>query len=210
MKIYTLRHENRHSNITCDTSLNQYGMQNADTQVIEKLNQLNIHTIYSSSFLRCLQTITPYLNSFKKVSKNSVVNTSPKKRKPVLNIEYGFCEYLMPSYFNKESKLITSNSYYDYYNLAKSNPKYRPVYTEEKLRSCIPETEKQMKNRVQNTLNTIIKNHKLNSNLKYKNILIVSHMSPIAAIWNYFDNTVDYTDQFLDIKMGGILEFDVK
>ena len=216
MKIYTLRHEHRYSNITSDTSLNQYGLKNANSSLIEELNKLNIKTVYSSSFLRCLQTISPYLNNFKKFKKNvettKTVNLylPNQKSKPVLNIEYGFCEFLMPSYFNKDSELKTSESYFDYYDLAKPNNKYRPIYSEEKLRSCIPETEVQMKNRVQYTLKTIIKNHKLNSNLKYKNILIVSHMSPIAAIWNYFDSSINYKDEFLDIKMGGIMEFNVE
>ena len=62
MKIYTLRHEHRYSNITSDTSLNQYGLKNANSSLIEELNKLNIKTVYASSFLRCLQTLSPYPN----------------------------------------------------------------------------------------------------------------------------------------------------
>ena len=43
---------------------------------------------------------------------------------------------LMPSYFNKGSELKTSESYFDYYDLAKPNNKYRPIYSEEKLCLC--------------------------------------------------------------------------
>ena len=35
-------------------------------------------------------------------------------------------------------------------------------------------------------------------------------MSPIVAIWNYFDNSINYKDEFLDIKMGSIMEFNVE
>ena len=203
MKIYTLRHEKRHSNVVAETSLNQFGLQNANSEVIEKLNKLNFSTVYCSSFLRCLQTVSPYLNNYNNK------NNKNKNKKPPLNIEYGFCEFLMPNYFTKKSELKVSKEMFEIENLHKPNPKYRPVYTEEKLRKCIPETEVQMKNRIHYTLNSIIKNHQISPTLRYKNILIVSHMSPIAAIWNYFDSSIDYKSPFLDIKMGGILEFDV-
>ena len=62
-----------------------------------------------------------------------------------------------------------------------------------------------MKNRIHNTLDSIIKNHQKSPTLRYKNILIVSHASPIAAIRNYFDSSIDYKSPFLEIKMGSIL-----
>ena len=104
MKIYTLRHkEKRHSNIVAETSLNQFGLQNANSEVIEKLNKLNFSTVYCSSFLRCLQTVSPYLNNYN--------NKNNKNKKPPLNIEYGFSEFLMPDYFTKKSDLKVSKKY---------------------------------------------------------------------------------------------------
>ena len=118
-----------------------------------------------------------YTNKNNKINKN-------KNKKPPLNIEYGFCEFLMPNYFTKKSDLKLSKEIFEIENLHKPNPKYRPVYTEEKLRKCIPETELQMKNRIHYTLDSIIKNHQISPTLRYKNILIVDDISDSGKTLN--------------------------
>jgi phosphohistidine phosphatase SixA len=61
MKIILLRHEERDlKKPFFFTSLTKKGIYNSNTIILNKLNILEIHKIYSSPFLRCIQTIQPY------------------------------------------------------------------------------------------------------------------------------------------------------
>jgi 2,3-bisphosphoglycerate-dependent phosphoglycerate mutase len=62
MKIYILRHEDRTMDGTFFSPLTQDGLDNA-VKLIELLNKYNIDCIYSSPFIRTLQTVYPYAKS---------------------------------------------------------------------------------------------------------------------------------------------------
>lgn len=62
MKIYFLRHEDRYPTIAFFSPLSIKGKQNA-IKLVKDLERLKITKIFSSPFLRVLQTIEPYLNN---------------------------------------------------------------------------------------------------------------------------------------------------
>ncbi|CAH6418212.1 Histidine phosphatase superfamily clade 1 [uncultured virus] len=59
-KVYLLRHEKRGSQISFETPLLPEGLENAENTVCPHLERLSIGTIYSSPFVRTLQTIKPF------------------------------------------------------------------------------------------------------------------------------------------------------
>ena len=75
MKIYILRHEDRTQDATFFSPLTKQGLENA-TKLIEELEKVEISHIYSSPYIRTLQTIHPYC----------------KKHNLKIKLEYGLCE----------------------------------------------------------------------------------------------------------------------
>ena len=75
MKIYILRHEDRTQDATFFSPLTKLGLENS-TQLIDVLEKINIKSIYSSPFIRTLQTIFPYA----------------KKNNILINVEYSLSE----------------------------------------------------------------------------------------------------------------------
>ncbi len=59
MKIYVLRHELRTKSPLFFTSLTKKGMDNAD-KLNDILNNIDFDIIYTSPFLRTIQTVLPY------------------------------------------------------------------------------------------------------------------------------------------------------
>lgn len=59
-KVFLLRHEHRGNTISFDTPLTPIGLERAEQIIAPQLQQLNIKTIYSSPFVRTLQTIRPF------------------------------------------------------------------------------------------------------------------------------------------------------
>ena len=68
MKLYFLRHEKRPLEQYFDISLTPQGQSDA-YNLIDPLKSLHLHQIYSSPFIRVLETIQPYL-----ISNNTSVN----------------------------------------------------------------------------------------------------------------------------------------
>jgi 2,3-bisphosphoglycerate-dependent phosphoglycerate mutase len=60
MKIYILRHEERTIDCSFFGPLTMNGLQNSK-KLINKLDMLNITDVYSSPFIRTLQTIEPFI-----------------------------------------------------------------------------------------------------------------------------------------------------
>jgi len=86
MKIYILRHENRTQDCSFFSPLTELGLNNSN-KLISLLNDLNINIIYSSPFIRTLQTIKPYILYNKKN----------------INIEYGLSEIHHPDIIAKKA-----------------------------------------------------------------------------------------------------------
>lgn len=62
LRIYVLRHEKRPvDDPTFDVSLTDEGLEDAEEQVCEELNELGVNAVYSSPYKRVLQTVEPYL-----------------------------------------------------------------------------------------------------------------------------------------------------
>ena len=161
MGIYILRHEERNiQNPLFDSSLTENGLNNAN-KLIEYIETLNIDTIYSSSFLRAIQTIYPYSSKYNKL----------------INIDNSLYESLDSTLFNKY------NSNYSWCDLPSKyhyiiNKKYKSIYGKVKLYEKFGD----VCDRVQPFIKEI-KNYNLN-------ILLVSHKTTCNAIRNYFDKNI--------------------
>ena len=150
MKIYILRHEDRTMDATFFSPLTKDGLDNS-IKLIKILNKCEIDTIYSSPFIRTLQTVLPF-------SKSNDIN---------INIEHSLSEIQHPHLIPIKSYQINLpiyiaeqfnyNSNYTSY-LDPANHKY-------------PEDEKSVSSRIKNFISKLI-----NEMIDTKhNILIVTH-----------------------------------
>lgn len=159
MIIYVVRHELRYNNPTFFTSLTNKGQNNAE-KLSEKFNNINFDIIFSSPFLRTIQTVLPYCKNYNKK----------------INVEYSLYECTNDKLFNE------SNYHQDWKSIKEFIPEIDD-YINKDYKSFIdrikfPETNKSFNNRIFNFMNKIIKEYK-NTN---KKILIVSHMSPVIEL----------------------------
>jgi len=152
MKIYILRHEKRYDSHDYDTSLTEEGLSNAN-KLKDVLKKLDLDIIFSSPYKRTIQTVEPFL----------------KESKKKIHIDYALNESLYMDNCKKNIRPITKDMYgYDYINTD-----YTPVvnYT---ILDC-KESRQTLCDRIKKFYKTVIHS----SQLKDKNILVVSHMSPI-------------------------------
>jgi len=150
MKIYILRHEDRTQDCTFFSPLTELGLRNSK-KLIDILKENNINLIFSSPFIRTLQTINPYL-------KNSNLN---------VNIEYGLSEIQHPDIIPPQSVGVELPEYIaKHYNY---NPDYISFIKFNELN--YPENTKGLQNRSIKVIRHIIEKY-------YKtdlNILLVTH-----------------------------------
>ena len=160
MKIFILRHERRHGKPNFDTDLTDKGHENAN-KLADLLESLSIDEIYCSPFKRIIQTIEPFL----------------KKSGKKINIEYSLYEYVNASEFSQNDvRKINKNMYgYHYFNID-----YNSYYECKQIN--YPESKKNLERRVDDFINNI-------KNNKNKNILLVSHMSPINILTKEYLNS---------------------
>ena len=153
MKIYILRHEKRFGKPSFETSLTERGSNDAK-KLVKYLENLDIDVIYCSPFKRIIQTIEPYL-----ISSNKKVN-----------IDYSLYEFISSKDFSQNDvRQIDGSIYgYDYINL-----EYNTVTPVDKI--VYPESKEFLNERLNNFFENIDRESK-------KNILLVTHMSPIHAI----------------------------
>ncbi len=150
MKIYILRHEDRTMDGTFFSPLTQEGLENA-VKLVDILKECKIDTIYSSPFIRTLQTVLPYA----------------KSRGIKINLEHSLAEIQHPHLIPVKSYQINLPLYIaEQFN-------YNPNYT-----SCLdptnhiyPENEKCVSQRVKKFMGKLLK-ESIDDN---KTILIVSH-----------------------------------
>ena len=156
MKIYILRHEKRDEKIDFFTSLNSEGIENSKV-LADCLMKLNIDEIYCSPYKRIIQTIEPYL----------------KKSNKKINIENSLYECLTN---NKDKRNIIDSSKSIIYGSNYINKNYNSfLYIDEVI---LGENYDYIKKRTTEFLKSLINNIKN----KDKNILLVSHMTPINAL----------------------------
>lgn len=152
MKIYILRHEDRTQDATFFSPLTSTGLEKS-IELMKTLKKYKINKIYSSPFIRTLQTVSPY----------------SKKYDIKLNLEYSLSEIQHPHIIPENSYRVTLPTY-----IAESfnyNPKYKTLF--EPSQHKYPENAKDVSKRVKNFLNNIL-NNKIQ---KDDNILFVTHQA---------------------------------
>nr|QFG74277.1 MAG: histidine phosphatase superfamily PROTEIN [Megaviridae environmental sample] len=152
MKLYILRHEDRTLDASFFSPLTLSGHKNS-VKLAKYLKNEKINKIYCSPFIRTLQTINPYINSFKK--------------KMSVNLEYSLAEIQHPD--------IIPHTYYKI-NLPKyiaeefnHNERYMSLLSPEKF--DYPEDYLKVKKRVKTFLKKIF-NENIETN---NNIIFVTH-----------------------------------
>ena len=139
MKLYILRHEDRTQDATFFSPLTKDGLENSE-KLIELLKELNINLIYSSPFIRTLQTIHPYA----------------KYKNLKINIDYSLSELQHPDLIPPNSYQVTLPKY-----IAKDF-NYNKIYESliQPTQFKYPEDEQAMMKRVKKILTKILTNHK--------------------------------------------------
>ena len=152
MKIYILRHEDRTMDGTFFSPLTQSGLENS-IKLIDILTTHKIDTIYSSPFIRTLQTILPYA----------------KSKKLKINVEHCLSEIQHPHLIPVKSYQIDLPQYIaEQFN-------YNPNYTSylNPVNHTYPENEKCVATRVKCFISKLVK--EMTDKDKDNNILIVTH-----------------------------------
>ena len=150
MKIFILRHEDRTMDGTFFSPLTQEGLDNS-IKLIEILNKCNIDVIYSSPFIRTLQTVLPF----------------SKSRNIKINLEHSLSEIQHPHLIPIKSYQINLPQYIaEQFN-------YNPNYSSslDPTFHIYPEDEKSVCARVKKFISKLI-NETVDSK---HNILIVTH-----------------------------------
>jgi|UniRef100_A0A6C0EFA6 2,3-bisphosphoglycerate-dependent phosphoglycerate mutase len=163
MKIYILRHEDRTQDCSFFSPLTSLGLERSEI-LVENLNNCNINFIFSSPFIRTLQTIRPF--SIKKNIK--------------INLEYGLSEIHHEDIIPKKAvgNLIPEYLANDYnYNCS-----YKSIIKHTKIK--YPEKYTDVVKRVTIILHNLIKKYFTTD----YNILIVTHQSLCCAILEIINN----------------------
>lgn len=179
MKIILLRHEERNFDIGFFSQLTEKGILNT-LDLSENLNKLNkihkIKHIYSSPFVRTLQTIFPYSYKYNKK----------------VNAENALYEYIHNPYFaiTKWDYSIEDINDKDLKNIV--NKKYKSLIDLKEFN--ILENEDNLRYRIVKFFDYLYKKHNsLNDN---EAILLVSHMGVINQIKNIFIKKTDMNELF--------------
>lgn len=186
MKLIILRHEERPNSSLFFTPLTENGKQNAE-KLKDEIPE-NIDLIYSSSFLRVLQTIYPYCKKYNKK----------------VNLENAFYEYCQAPDFHYENYRHWGTEYknFEHYNdlLDIINYKYKTKIFVSNIK--FPETKEDIRNRVFPFIYNLCQKYK-NTN---KTILIATHMSICNFIKKVFNKDIKIDDTF---PMGSYIELNI-
>ena len=164
MKIILLRHEERYNDPGFYTKLTDNGVINS-LLLPNKLHDYNIDIIFSSPFIRTLETIEPFCYKYDKK----------------VNIEYGLYEYIHNPYF-------LLNEWY--YKINQINNNFKPIINYS-YNSIINKDDFQFLEEEKTLERRIIKFFDyLLTNYRNQTILLVSHMGTINKIKDlYFKKT---------------------
>jgi broad specificity phosphatase PhoE len=157
MKLYILRHEDRTMDLTFFSPLTKNGLEKS-VDLINYLEKEKINLIYSSPYIRTLQTIYPYSKKYNLKSK----------------LDYSLTELYQDSNIPKKSYQITLPEY-----IAKSfdfDEEYNSLIMPSDIN--FPEDIKKFNERIKHFLKTIISNNYNTSN----NVILVTHQGVIDII----------------------------
>jgi broad specificity phosphatase PhoE len=183
MKIILLRHEERYSDIGFYSNLTDKGVINS-CLLGNTLNKYDIDIVFSSPFIRTLQTIYPFI----------IKNNYQKK----VNCEYALYEYIHNPYF------LLGNWYHDISDIEDNdlveiiNPDYKSIIQKSDFQ--ILENEIQLENRIRPFFDYLLKTY------PNKTILLVSHKGVINKIKDMY---VEKTDLNNDYEMGELEVFSI-
>lgn len=174
--LYILRHEKRPFNVGYKTELTNSGKKDASLSLQTLISCQKIDAVYSSPFVRTLQTVYPYC----------------KKHNKKVRCDNGLYEFLNFGSFERTHSLKEIE---DKELLSIVDNEYNSLIKVDGLKG---ESPAHMKNRIQLFVNYIL-------NTKDKNILIVSHQSVVEEVVvsiakAYGKKWVDH----LDYPMGGL------
>lgn len=183
MKIILLRHEERENNREFYTDLTENGVNNSYL-LINKLKKFNIDVIFSSPYIRTLQTIYPYCIKYNKK----------------VNIEYGLYEYLYlyVPYYLLGNWYYTINDINNKSLLSIINNNYLSIVN--KYDFLILENEISLEKRITKFIDY------LRHNYYDKTVLIVSHTRVINKIKDLYVKKTDINTEF---KMGHYEVYDI-
>ena len=181
MRLILLRHEERYSDMGFYSNLTDNGIINS-LELPKKLKPYKINHIYSSPFIRTLQTIYPYCDKYRKK----------------VNIDYGLYEYIHNPYF------LLVQWYYEIKDIEDSdllsiiNNKYKSVI--DKSDFSILETEEDLEKRIRKFMDNLIEKH------RDETVLIVTHMGVINKIRDVYVKKTNMNELF---KMGHFEVYEV-
>ena len=181
MKLILLRHQERGYDVGFYSELTENGMTNSYI-LPDKLNKFNIDVIYSSPFIRTLQTIYPYCNKY---NKN-------------VNVEYGLYEYQHNIYFLLTKWYYTIDDIFDSDLKEIINNNYKSIVNKDDF--TILEDEINLERRIIKFFDYLRVVHKDDT------VLIVSHMGVINKIKDLYIKKTDMNDDF---KMGHFEIYDL-
>ena len=137
MRLFILRHEERPDNQgSFRTELTNIGKENA-IKLVTKLKELNIDVIYSSPYIRTLQTIMPYA----------------KERDIMVKVDYSLHEYITLDFSPTELRDKLTVDEIGYYHI---NEDYQSLINIEDI--SYPETHELVFYRLSNFLLFLIEN----------------------------------------------------
>ncbi len=179
MKLINIRHGERFDSTLYFTPLTAKGLKQADN-LADILKSYKIDIVYSSPFLRTLQTIYPYCIENKKHC----------------NIENTFYECLNCDEFNyhnyRHSYTELDNTYPHLVSIVNNNYKSKLFVSN----ISYVETYKQVKNRVFPFIYNLCQKHKNNDTV----ILIVTHATIVNTIRKFFDSDVHFGENVEEAK----------
>lgn len=176
MKLILLRHEERGYDIGFYSELTENGIINSHL-LSSSLDNLNIDIIFTSPFIRVLQTIYPYC----------------KEHNKKVNIEYGLYEYIHNIYFLINPWYFTLNDIEDKDLKSICVKKYISIV--DKNDFTILEDEINLERRIIKFFDY------LNTNYNNKTVLLVSHKAIINKIKDLYIKKTSLDDSY---DMGNI------
>jgi broad specificity phosphatase PhoE len=174
MRIIILRHAKRYGSPLFETSLTPEGLQQAK-ELVGQLEKIRFDEIYSSPFLRVLQTIYPFC----------------EKYGYKVNIENSFYEAL------KSDEFTHSNYKHKVHELYEKYPVFKNIIGRYESKLNVAnishvESDIDINNRVSPFIWKLIEKYKDTD----KCILIATHQTICNTIKKYFDASVNYNDTF--------------
>ena len=183
MKIIILRHEERENNVGFFSKLTNDGYVRACTELPNKLAEYNINYIFSSPFVRTLET-----SLFVSIKNNLLINP-----------EYALCEYLHNSYFIFNKWYYSTDEIKDELIQQQINHSYDTLYIENDF--TVLEDEKALETRIVHFFDYLYSTYDINST-----VLLVTHQGVINKICDLFIKPTEMSNHF---PMGHFEIFDL-